>query len=129
MCRRAAPHRLRHKNNRCEETLVIKVSIMYPYQPDARFDHAYYRDKHLPLVQRKMGASLIRYSIDRGVSGGTPGTPPSYVAIAHLYSESMEAFQAGFGPHAAEIRADIANYTDITPVRQISELVEESNCS
>ena len=64
MCRRAAPHRLRHKNNRCEETLVIKVSIMYPYQPDARFDHAYYRDKHLPLVQRKMGASLIRYSID-----------------------------------------------------------------
>ncbi|MGO4391251.1 EthD family reductase [Variovorax sp. M-6] len=102
---------------------MIKVSIMYPYQPDARFDHAYYRDKHLPMVQHKMGASLIRYSIDKGVSSGAPGTPPIYVAIAHLYSESLETFHAGFGPHAAVIRDDVANYTDIAPLRQVSEVV------
>jgi hypothetical protein len=24
----------------------IKVSVMYPNTPGARFDHAYYRDKH-----------------------------------------------------------------------------------
>ena len=33
------------------------------------------------------------------------------------------AFQAGFGPHAQEIMADIPNYTDQTPVIQISEVV------
>jgi uncharacterized protein (TIGR02118 family) len=35
----------------------------------------------------------------------------------------VEAFQAGFGPHAQEIMADIPNYTDLTPVIQISEVV------
>jgi uncharacterized protein (TIGR02118 family) len=35
----------------------------------------------------------------------------------------MDAFQNGFGPHAQEILADIPNYTDATPVVQISEVV------
>ncbi len=33
------------------------------------------------------------------------------------------AFQGGFGPHAQEIMADIPNYTDLSPVIQISEVV------
>ncbi|TQU74294.1 EthD family reductase, partial [Xanthomonas perforans] len=28
---------------------MIKVSVMYPYREGARFDHAYYRDQHMPL--------------------------------------------------------------------------------
>jgi uncharacterized protein (TIGR02118 family) len=43
--------------------------------------------------------------------------------MCHLFSDSIEAFQAGFGPHAREIMGDIANYTDIAPVMQISEVV------
>jgi hypothetical protein len=35
----------------------------------------------------------------------------------------VESFQAGFGPHAAEIMADIRNYTDAKPVVQISNVV------
>ena len=35
----------------------------------------------------------------------------------------IETFQAGFGPHAKEIMADIPNYTDQSPVIQISEVV------
>ncbi len=31
---------------------MIKVSVMYPNTPGARFDHAYYRDKHMPLSDR-----------------------------------------------------------------------------
>ena len=30
---------------------MIKVSVMYPNKPGARFDHAYYRDKHMPLLK------------------------------------------------------------------------------
>ena len=43
--------------------------------------------------------------------------------MCHVFCESVEAFQAGFGPHAKEIMADIPNYTDLTPVIQISEVV------
>jgi uncharacterized protein (TIGR02118 family) len=102
---------------------MIKVSVMYPNQPGARFDHDYYRDKHMPLVKARMGDACKYYTVDKGVSGGAPGTPPTYVAMSHIFCESAESFQAGFGPHANEIMADIRNYTDLTPVIQISEVV------
>ena len=43
--------------------------------------------------------------------------------MCHVFCESLEAFQQGFGPHAAEILADIPNYADLQPVLQISEVV------
>jgi len=102
---------------------MIKVSVMYPYAAGARFDHDYYRDKHLPMVKSKMGAHCKYYTIDKGLAGGTPGTAPTYIGMCHIFSESVDAFQAGFGPHVAEIMADIPNYTDLTPTIQISEVV------
>jgi uncharacterized protein (TIGR02118 family) len=43
-------------------------------------------------------------------------------ALGHLLFDSVEAFQAGFGPHAQEIMADIPNYTNVEPAIQISEV-------
>jgi len=102
---------------------MIKVSVMYPNEPGARFDHAYYAEKHMPMVKAKMGESCHHYTVDKGLAGGAPGTAPTYVGMCHIFSDSVEAFQAGFGPHAAEILGDIKNYTDLTPVMQISEVV------
>jgi uncharacterized protein (TIGR02118 family) len=102
---------------------MIKVSVMYPNTPGARFDHSYYRDTHMPLVKARMGASCKHYTVDKGLGGGVPGTPAVYVAMCHIFCDSVESFQAGFGPHAQEIMADISNYTDLAPVIQISEVV------
>ena len=102
---------------------MIKVSVMYPHQPNARFDHAYYRDKHMPLVQARMGDACRFYTVDKGLAGGGAGEAPTYVAMCHIYSDSIDAFNAGFGPHAKEILGDIPKYTDLTPVMQISEVV------
>ena len=33
---------------------MIKVSVMYPNTPGARFNHAYYRDNHMPMVKARM---------------------------------------------------------------------------
>ena len=84
---------------------MIKVSVMYPAREGARFDHAYYRDKHMPLVKARMGEKCRSYTVDRGLGGGTPDAPPTYVAMCHLFCDSVEAFQSGFGPHAKEIMA------------------------
>jgi uncharacterized protein (TIGR02118 family) len=102
---------------------MIKVSVMYPFSPGARFDHAYYRDKHMPLLANRVGDACKSYTIDKGLAGGAPGQPPTYVGMCHVFADSVESFQAAFGPHAKEILADIANYTDIQPVMQISEVV------
>jgi uncharacterized protein (TIGR02118 family) len=102
---------------------MIKVSVMYPNTPGARFDHEYYRDMHMPLVKERMGDACKFYTVDKGLAGGAPGAPATYVAMCHIYADSVEAFQRGFGPHAKEIMADIPKYTDLSPVMQISEVV------
>lgn len=102
---------------------MIKVSVMYPHAPGARFDHDYYRDTHMPLLKARMGDHCRYYTIDRGLAGGAPGSAPAFVAMCHVYCDSVDAFQAGFAPHAAEIMADVLNYTDLQPTLQISEVV------
>lgn len=102
---------------------MIKVSVFYPNKKGARFDHAYYKDKHMPLVKNRMGTHCKYYTVDKGLSGGAPGTSPTYIAMCHIFSDSVESFQAGFGPHADEILKDIANYTDLEPVMQISDVI------
>ena len=102
---------------------MIKVSVMYSNTQGARFDHEYYRDKHMPLVKARMGEACIYYTVDKGLAGGAPDAPATYVAMCHIFCDSVAAFQSGFGPHAKEIMADIPNYTDLAPVIQISEVV------
>ena len=102
---------------------MIKVSVMYPNKPGAWFNHEYYRDTHMPLLKARMGDSCKYYTVDKGLAGGAPGAPAIYVGMCHIFCDSVEAFQGGFGPHAKEIMGDIANYTDLTPVIQISEVI------
>jgi uncharacterized protein (TIGR02118 family) len=102
---------------------MIKVSVMYPNAPGARFDHDYYRDKHMPMVKARMAEKCRYYTVDKGIAGGTPGAPATYVAMCHLFCDSLEDFQSGFGPHANEILGDIPNYTNLQPTVQISEVV------
>ena len=51
------------------EPAVIKVSVMYPNTPGARFNHEYYRDKHMPLVKARMGDACKSYTVDKGLAG------------------------------------------------------------
>ena len=106
---------------------MIKVSIMYPYSSTARFDHDYYREKHLPLIKRRMGAALRYYTIDKGLSGKVPGTRPTYIGACHLLCDSLAVYTSAFGAYAQEISGDLRNFTDVTPVEQISEVVVENS--
>ncbi|HKW25841.1 MAG TPA: EthD family reductase [Terriglobales bacterium] len=101
---------------------MVKVSVFYPNRKGARFDIEYYCDRHMPLVQRLVGAALKGVSVENGICGEAPGSPPTYVALGHLLFDSVEAFQASFGPHVQEIMADIPKYTNVEPVIQISEV-------
>ena len=51
---------------------MIKFSVLYPNKPGVRFDHAYYRDKHMPLLKARMGDACKSYTIDKGLAGGAP---------------------------------------------------------
>jgi uncharacterized protein (TIGR02118 family) len=102
---------------------MYKISVMYPGAPDARFDHDYYRDRHMPMVNERLGEAVQSYTVDKGLAGGAPGAPAPYVAMCHLMCESLDAFGAAMGRHAKEIMGDVPNYTDLKPVMQVSEVV------
>ncbi len=94
---------------------MIRLSVFYPSGEGSTFDHDYYRDNHVPLAVKAWG--LDGAEIDKGVDG-------PYVAAVHFTFESMDALGAAMGsPGTAEVMADVANYTNIAPVLQTSEIV------
>jgi len=101
---------------------MIKVSVFYPNNEGAKFDIDYYCNKHIPMVRQKLGAACKNAAVEQGIAGATPGSRPAFIALGHLYFDSVEAFQTAFGPHAEAIMADIPNYTDIQPTIQISDV-------
>lgn len=104
---------------------MIKFNVIYPSSAGMRFDHDYYRDKHMPLIARRLGAACRYYTIDRGLAGDGPGAPSPFAAACSVYADSVEALQAAMQPHVQEILADIPNYTDVQPVIWISDAVVE----
>jgi uncharacterized protein (TIGR02118 family) len=94
---------------------MIRFSVFYPATDGATFDHDYYRTKHVPLCCDTWGLDAAQ--IDRGLNGPN-------VAAVHFLFESTGAMDAAMAnPGTAEIMADLANYTTITPVLQVSDVV------
>ncbi len=102
---------------------MIDVTVLWSSADDTTFDHDYYLQKHIPMLGELLGDKLKRVEVVRGIGGLEPGSPPPYVAITHLYFDSVDDFQSAFGPHVEKITGDERNFTNI-PVRvQISEVV------
>jgi len=95
---------------------MIRLSVLYPKTDGATFDHDYYRDSHVPLAVKTWG--IERFEVDRGLDG-------PYEAAVHFFFDSVEAIGAAMAVDGTSaIRDDVANYTSITPQRQLSEVVE-----
>jgi uncharacterized protein (TIGR02118 family) len=102
---------------------MYKVSVMYPNQPGTRFDLTYYCTTHMDLVRKLMQPfGLVRTEVVQGLSGGG-GQPPPYVCIGNLYFDTAEGYEKGVAASGGALRADIANFTDTSPTRQISQVV------
>ena len=101
---------------------MIKVTVLYPNEEGKKFDHSYWTTTHLNLVQSLLGPmGLVNGEMEKGISGTAPTAPAPFVAIAHLYFNTVEELHAAFIANASAIMADIPNYTEIKPQFQISE--------
>ena len=98
------------------------VTVIYPRGEGSRFDFDYYEKVHLPLVATGWAdCGLTSAEALRGTAAGD-GSEAPFVAIALIGFDSMESLgRAMAAPAAAEIRADLANFTDIRPIIQVNE--------
>jgi uncharacterized protein (TIGR02118 family) len=91
---------------------TMSLNVIYPNHEGARFDTGYYRSSHIPLAMKVMKASSV--ILIEGVPNGTSAAP--YAMIAHFQFPSSDALKAALGnPAMAEVRADVARFTDIKP--------------
>ena len=104
---------------------MIKVVILYPNQPGSHFDLHYYTQTHMPKSIALLSAhpGFRSVSVERGVGGAAAGSKAEYAAMCEYVFNSVEDFLEAFMPHAAELQADIPNYTDVTPVIQFNEIL------
>jgi uncharacterized protein (TIGR02118 family) len=91
---------------------TMSFNVVYPNHDGARFDANYYRSSHIPLVMKVMKATSVM--LIEGLPMG--GSRPPFAMIAHFQFASSEAIQAALAnPAMAEVRADVARFTDIKP--------------
>ena len=102
---------------------MIRLTILYPNKPGSRFDFDYYLKTHMPMAEKLLGSALKGLSVERGIVGITPESPPDHTALCHMLFDSMEAFMAAFMPHAEALQGDVKNYTDVEPVIQFNEIL------
>ncbi len=95
---------------------MIRVSVLYPQ--GGKFDFDYYVNNHMKLVHKLLDPfGLVKTEVDKSV-----GTAP-YTAMGHLIFNTLEEMQKGLQAHDPELAADLANFTDIKPQFQISEII------
>ena len=106
------------------EADMINVAILYPNIDGARFDAAYYLERHMP-----MSIELLRshpgyrgVSVEIAIGGVVAGSSAAYIAMCHYRFASVDDFVQAFTPHQDRLQDDIAVYTDIEPVIQFNEI-------
>jgi len=94
---------------------MIKLTVSYPSGEGKTFDHDYYSSTHVPLCNSTFNPA--KTEVEKGLDG------PNVAGVV-FYFESMDALKGALGsPKMGDVMADVANYTNISPVMQVSEVV------
>jgi len=99
------------------------LTVLYPWQSDARFDFDYYQKKHLVMLAELYGKAVGKMQVRKGIRKGD-GSAPAFVASVTIEIRSIEAFEAAGKEHFPKVVADVPNYTNIVPVGQIEEILD-----
>ena len=105
------------------EKRLVKISIMYPSGEGRTFNMNYYKNNHMPMLKKLFGPTMKKYVIDKGLRGRTVEDEIPFLAMGHMYFETISDYENVFGQHHEKILGDIPNYTNIRPIVQISEVV------
>src|SRR5437879_13406814 len=101
---------------------MIRISVLYPSSEGKKFDVNYYVNRHMKLVRERLNSfGLVRTEVDKGLGGGAPGAPAPYVAIGHVYFNTLGDVQKGMGQHGKERMGDVPNSTNNPTQAQVSE--------
>ena len=86
-------------------------TAIFPGGAGIYFDHDYYRDRHLAVMQRLYGDALTRVEMRKPlVAEGEPSSP--YAAIVNFWIPDAEAFAKASAAHGQTMVQDRAQFTN-----------------
>lgn len=86
-------------------------TALFPGGADIHFDHGYYRDRHLALMQRLYGSALARVEMRKPIVG--EGEPPSrYAAIVNFWIPDAAIFAKASAANGETLVQDRAHFTN-----------------
>ena len=100
---------------------MIRVAVLYPASEGKTFNVDYYKNVHMKLVEQQLGSlGLLGCEVDAGVAG-MGDAPAPYAAIGYMFFETRQQFEDAMSQAGAPLFEDVPNYTNITPVLQVSD--------
>lgn len=100
---------------------MFVVNVLYPNTPGKKFDLAYYKSTHMPLVRKLMDPAGLK-GLHFYEPSDMMGAPP-YRLVAELQFDDAATAQAALGKHGAATQGDIPNFTDEQAVILLGPLV------
>jgi uncharacterized protein (TIGR02118 family) len=97
--------------------MSVVVTISYPAAPDAVFDLEYYTNSHLPFVESKYKPHGLKSWYVTKFGEGQP-----YTYQFTMFFETMEGYAAASAQSREAVVADIAKFSNKTPVRTVSQI-------
>ncbi len=86
-------------------------TAIFPGGAGIHFDHDYYRDRHLAVMQRLYGEALTRVEMRKPIVA--EGEPPSpYAAIVNFWIPDPEVFAKASAAHGQTMVQDRAHFTN-----------------
>ncbi len=103
---------------------MIRVAVIYPSGDDKTFDLDYYLNHHMRMVDELLKPlGMLDSEVDSGVAAGE--SPQPYTTIGYLRFNTLEDWERAIESAGEQLYGDVPNYTNITPVLQISEIVKD----
>ena len=101
---------------------MICVSAIYSNATGTRFDGEYYIKKHAPMAKAMMSPLGLREIRTMLGIEALDGSEAPYWAVSEMSFDTREEFDAAMEACGEALFADLPNYTNATPVLQISQL-------
>ncbi|KAF4919085.1 hypothetical protein CGCVW01_v008226 [Colletotrichum viniferum] len=100
------------------------VTVLYPNEPDAKYDIDYYINKHMPLAGSTWKAfGVTSWSVTK-YAPGPDGAEPKYAFAGILQWDSVESVKKALASaDTAKIMQDVPNYSNKQPILLIGDEV------
>ncbi|KAK7541802.1 hypothetical protein IWX49DRAFT_506819 [Phyllosticta citricarpa] len=103
----------------------VTITVLYPTDPDATFNHSYYTNTHMPLAEKlwkpmgMLGWRTFKHLTQQKNRLHTPtpsGHPCPYSVVTLLEFRDLAAWDEAFALAPMQLLPDIKNYSNREPL-------------